>query len=134
MKIFASLFLASTFAFGAASARAKEPVRLDGTTEESFDASFSKLVRSLKAPERRTLALGLFGALLRHECLAPEALVRLTLMPVEPKDGQMLRACRAHLHGLSYSEIPQAGEPPAKEPTADPPHNSSMPTPPGGAA
>jgi hypothetical protein len=134
MKNLASLLLAFTFASGAASAVAKEPVRLDGTTEATFDASFAKLVRSLRAPERRTLALGLFGALLKHECLAPEAVVRLTFMPVEPKDGQMIRPCREHLHGMSYTEILQAGEPPAKEPAAELPNNSSKPTPLRGAA
>jgi len=124
MKSLASLLLAFTLASGAGSAPAKEPARLDGTTEASFEASFAKLVRSLKAPERRTLALGLFGALLKHECLAPDAVVHLTFMPVEPKDGQMIRPCREHLHGMSYPEILQAGEPPAKEAAAELPNNS----------
>lgn len=115
MKIFSSLLVGATLALGASAANAKEPVRLDGTTEAAFDASFTRLVRSLKAPERRTLALGLFGALLKHECLAPEAVVRLTFAPVEPKDGPLIRPCRDHLHGMSYPEILQAGERPAEE-------------------
>jgi hypothetical protein len=127
MKILASLLIPLTLVCGTASAWAREPVRLDSTTDATFDASFSKLVRSLKTPERRTLALGLFGALLKHECLAPEAVVQLTFMPLEPKDGQLIRSCREYLHGMSYPEILQAGEPPANEPTAELPNNSFKP-------
>jgi len=134
MKNLASSLLIFTLASGAASAAAKEPVRLDGATEATFDASFAKLVRSLKAPERRTLALGLFGALLKHECLAPEVVVRLTFMPVEPRDGPLIRPCRERLHGMSYPEILQAGDLPAKESAAEQPNDSSEPTPLRGAA
>jgi hypothetical protein len=136
MKILASLLIliALTLASGVPAASAKDPVRLDGTTDVAFEASFAKLVRSLKAPERRSLALRLFGTLLKHECLAPETVVRLTFMPVEPKDGQLIQPCREHLNGMSYPDILQAAEPPAKEPVAELPNNSSKPTPLRGAA
>ncbi|MGY0800142.1 hypothetical protein ACW7G0_13960 [Lysobacter sp. A286] len=99
--------------------RAAEPARIDGSTDTSFDTSFSKLVKSLKAPERRTLALGLFGALIRHECLSPEAVIALTFSPVEPKDAPRIRPCRAHLDGKSYEEIMQAAEPPPASSTQE---------------
>lgn len=110
MKI-ASTCLSIALICANAAASAREPVRIDGTSERSFDTSFAKLVRSLKSTERRTLALGLFGALLTHECLAPEAVVRLTFYPVQPKDASAIRPCREHLHGMSYPEILEAGEP-----------------------
>jgi len=134
MKILANLCLAITIALGSDSVAAKEPVRLDGTTEATFEVSFTKLVRSLKVPERRSLALGLFGALVKHECLAPETVVRLTFMPVEPKDGALIHSCREHLHGMSYAEILQAGEPSAEGPPAQLPNNSFKPKPLRGSA
>jgi hypothetical protein len=86
--------------------------RLDSTSLESFDDSFKKLIRSLKTREKRTLALGLFGALLKHECLSTEAVVHLTFSPVGPRDGPLIASCRRHLDGMSYDDIIKAGEPP----------------------
>jgi len=129
MKILASLLIAIALTSGRASVGAKDPVRLDGTTEATFQASFAQLVNSLKTPERRTLALGLFGALLKHGCLAPEAVLHLTFMPVGPKDGRLIGACRKHLHGMTYPEILRAGEPPSRETASELPNNSFKPKP-----
>ena len=127
MKIIAIIVLAIALVLPSACALAREPVRIDGASEASFDATFAKLVRSLKPAERRTLALGLFGALLSHECLAPGAIIRLTFSPVEPKDALAIRPCRQHLHGLSYREILEAGEPRQDQPAAALPNNSFKP-------
>ena len=129
MKIYASLLITIALTVGIAPAEAKEPVRIDGTTEASFERSFAKMVRSLKAPERRKLALGLFGALLKHECLAPETVIQLTFFPVAPRDGPFIRPCREHLHGMSYSDVLHAGEPRAKNPASELPNNSFNPMP-----
>jgi hypothetical protein len=126
MRFRASLFLALAIGLAGA-AQAKEPARLDGSADAVFEKSFARLVRSLKTPERRTLALGLFGALLKHECLAPDAVVRLTFLPVEPRDGKAIRPCREHLHGMSYPEILKAGQPPASTPDPELPDNASKP-------
>ena len=113
MKICTRWFFSVVLICTTVPAAAAAPARIDGTSEASFDASFAKLVRSLKAPERRTLALGLFGTLLPRECLAPEAIIHLTFSPVGPKDGPRVRPCREHLHGMSYQDILDAGEAPA---------------------
>ena len=124
MKIVASVCLSITLVCASTAVSAREPVRIDATSEASFDASFAKLVRSLKSSDRRALALGLFGALLPHECLAPEAIIRLTFYPVEPKDAQAIRPCREYLHGMSYAEILEAGKPRKDQPAAALPNTS----------
>jgi len=134
MKILAVMFFSIAMVLGTAGASAREPVRIDGTSDASFDASFAKLVRSLKQAERRTLALGLFGALLSKEYLAPEAVIHLTFAPVEPKDASAIRPCREHLHGMSYRQILEAGEPRKDQPVAALPNNSFKPKPLRGSA
>lgn len=122
MNIPPSSFLSLLFIFAAIKADAKEPIRIDGTTDELFKVSFEKMVRLLKTSERRTFSLGLFGALLKHECLSDDAIVRLTFMPVDPRDAPLLSSCRTQLNGMSYAEILQHSEPPAKESVQDLPN------------
>ena len=129
MKIYAILLLSIAVSLGIAPVDAKEPLRINGATEASFESSFAKMVRSLKAPERRALALGLFGVLLKHECLAPETVFWLTFFPVEPRDGRFISPCRQHLQNMSYPDILQAGKPQGKDATSELPNNSFNPMP-----
>lgn len=91
-------------------ARATEAPRIDGASDGTFDKSFARLVRSLHGYERRTFALGLFGALVPRSCLSPEATIHLTFSPVAPGDGPLVRSCREHLQGKSYEDILKEGE------------------------
>ena len=134
MKLIASLCVFVALSSESVVASAREPVRIDSTSEASFDASFAKLVDSLKTPERRTLALGLFGTLISHECLASEAIVHLTFSPVEPTDAALIRPCRQYLDGMSYQEILEAGQSPKSRSAAELPNNSFKPNPLRGSA
>lgn len=112
MKIVATSICFAFLSSFSGLAGARDPVRLDSTTTESFEASFEKLVRSVKTREKRTLALGLFGALLKHDCLPTEVVLHLTFSPIGPKDAPLISPCRRHLDGMSYEDIIRAGQPP----------------------
>ena len=129
MKNFATWLFLTTLLCSCATATTAEPIRINGSSEASFDASFNSLVRSLNARERRALALGLFGTLVSHECLAPQAVIHLTFSPVGPKDAPLVRPCREHLNGMSYQDILAAVEPQAGTSTPEVPNNSFNPMP-----
>jgi hypothetical protein len=87
------------------SAGAKEPRRIDGTSDASFDKSYGRLVQSLPAAERREFALAVFSVLLPHSCLTLDAVMSLTFLPASPKDAAGIRPCRGMLHGKSARDI-----------------------------
>jgi hypothetical protein len=90
---------------------AVEAPRIDSTSDQAFDKSFAKVVRSLHGYEPRQFALGLFGVLLPRNCLSPEATIHLTFAPVADSDGPLMRSCREQLEGKSYRDIIKEGEP-----------------------
>jgi hypothetical protein len=129
MKNAVNLLVSLTLACGITAAAAAEAPRIDAASDPAFDKSFAKLVRSLHGYERRQFALGLFGVLVPHKCLSPEATIHLTFAPVAPSDGPLVRPCREHLQGKSYEDIIKEGEPKPTESQAARPNNSFKPKP-----
>lgn len=115
----------AALAFIAPVVHAKEPPRIDGTSDSAFDQSFAKLVKSLNGYKPRELALGLFTVLLPQNCLSTDAVMYLTFKPVTPKDAPIIRSCRAYLDGKSYQDIINA---------ADAKHREAAPASPDNAA
>lgn len=105
MKTGRKTFLGVALLCAAVSAGAKEPRRIDGTSEASFDKSYGRLVQSLPATERRKFALALFSVLFPHGCLTSDAAISLTFLPASPKDMAGIRPCRGVLHGKSSQDI-----------------------------
>ena len=93
--------------------------RIDGTSEEAFDRSYTKLVRKLSQQEQRRLALALLSALLPEKCLSSDMVIALTFLPVSAEHRDGLRPCRAQLNGKSYQDLIEA---------ADAKHGSSPPS------
>jgi hypothetical protein len=89
----------------AVSACAKEPRRIDGTSDSSFEKSYARVVQPLSAANRREFALALLAVLLPHRCLGTDAVMSLTFLPVSPKDTAGIRPCRELLNGRSFQDI-----------------------------
>jgi hypothetical protein len=92
------------------SACATQADRIDATSDQTFDKSFAKVVRSLHGYEPRQFALGLFGVLLPRNCLSTQATIHLTFAPIADVDGPLLQSCREQLQGKSYEDIIKEGK------------------------
>src|SRR5258708_8601321 len=90
-------------------ARSSDP-RIDGSSEASFDSSYSKVVRPLSAGDRRQFALALFSVLLADNCLSGNAIIELTFLPLSTDRPADLHTCRAQLNGKSYRDIIDAAK------------------------
>jgi hypothetical protein len=83
--------------------------RIDGTSDASFDKSFTEVLQPLSAEKRRGLALALLSVLLPQNCLKPDAVMALTFFPASNERKADIRSCRTQLNGESYQEIIDAG-------------------------
>ena len=101
-------------------------LRIDGTSEESFDRSYVKLVRKLSQQERRQYALALFSVLLPEKCLGPNATIALTFSPVSPELKTELRPCKAQLDGKSFRDVVDAANVKRNAPLLESPPNTSL--------
>jgi hypothetical protein len=102
---------------GCASTPQTDTPRIDGTSDQSFDQSYVKLVQKLSSQEQRRFALALFSVLLPEKCLSSDAVVALTFLPASADRKAQLRTCRTQLNGKSYQDIVGAAE--AKKTAAD---------------
>ena len=123
MKRITISIVASGIAALCCTASAKEPPRIDATSDGTFDTSFVKLAKSLRGYEPRRLALGLFGVLISHKCLSSETIIHLTFNAVSAKDAQRIRPCREHLHGKSFLDIVEEADAAQAPPVSKPPNN-----------
>ena len=107
LTLVASLLLG---AYGCESIPKADDLRIDGTSEGSFDQSYAKIVQKLSPQEQRRFALALFTVLLPEKCLSSEAVLALTFLPASPERKAELRTCRAQLNGKSYQDIVEAAD------------------------
>ena len=108
---------------GCASSPKADNLRIDGTSDASFDKSYVSLVQTLSPQEQRSFALALFGVLLPEKCLSPEGVFVLTFLPASPEHAPQLRTCRAQLNGKSYQDIVVAADSKKTTSLAAPPNN-----------
>lgn len=108
----------------AALVSAKEPRRIDGTSDKSFDKTYAQLVRAVPAAERRKFALDLLSVLLPHKCLSPDAIISLTFLSTSPKEAAGIRPCRELLNGKSSRDIAEAANSERSPAQSELPNNS----------
>jgi len=101
-------------------------LKIDGTSEESFDRSYVRLVRKLSQQERRQYALALFSILLPEKCLGSNATIALAFSPASPELKTELRPCRAQLDGKSYRDVVDAANAKGDAPSPATPPNTSL--------
>ena len=101
-------------------------LKIDGTSEESFDRSYVRLVRKLSQQERRQYALAMFSILLPEKCLGSNATIALAISPASPELKTELRPCRAQLDGKSYRDVVDAANAKGDAPSPATPPNTSL--------